>query len=372
MTKVTCDILDDWPAVEALVPEWNALLQRSRADTIFLTWEWIAAWKETAGRDARPFVVAARDTDGALIGLAPFYRTKLSLLGLVPFNALRILGDYPTGAEYGDWIVRADREAEASSALGGALARTKRTWDCIWMPKVSGWTGASDAIPRACGEKRLLWRSRPKGFGYTALPPTADEYRKSLSANKRQQLRSELKRINARGSVRLLRCRTQEELPRFLDALFDLHHKRRMLLGDEGSFRRKPEEADFYRRFMPVALNRQWLWLFGLEDGGEMKAVQLGYVYNGVFNQMQEGFDPEYLKGAGNVLRAHVIDECIAAGVKGVDFLANMSEHKRRWLAEPRVGADLFIASPKLKNRLLFAGPIWPKGQRLRPVRPVG
>jgi CelD/BcsL family acetyltransferase involved in cellulose biosynthesis len=368
---MTAQILDDWARVEAIAPEWNGLLARSRANTVFLTWEWICAWKETAGRDAQPFVVIVRDSQGALAGVAPFYRTKLSFMNVLPFSALRILGDYPTGAEYGDWIVRTDCEAEASGALGGALAGAHRAWDCIWMPKVSGWTGASEAITRACGEKRLLWRSRPKGFAYTALPATADQYRKSLSSNKRQQLRSELKRVNARETVRLLRCRTQEELPRFLDALFDLHHRRRLLLGDEGSFKRKPEEADFYRRFIPVALDRDWLWLFGLEDEGKLRAVQLGYVYDGVFHQMQEGFDPDYVKGAGNVLRAHVIDECIAAGVRGVDFLANMSEHKRRWLAEPRVGADLFIASPKLKNRLLFAGPIWPKGQSLRPVRSV-
>jgi CelD/BcsL family acetyltransferase involved in cellulose biosynthesis len=371
MMQMVPSILDDWSGVQALAPEWNALLARSRANTIFLTWEWIAAWKETAGRGASPFVVSVRDSRGALAGVAPFYRTKLSLMNVLSFNALRILGDYPTGAEYGDWIVTEDGEAEVSAALGDALACASRAWDCIWMPKVSGWTGASDAITRTCRDTRLLSRSRPKGFAYTALPDSAEQYRKSLSSNKRQQLRSELKRINARESVRLLRCTTQEELPRFLDALFDLHHKRRRLLGDEGSFLRKPEEADFYRRFAPVALERNWLWLYGLEDAGELRAVQLGYVYGGVFHQMQEGFDPEYVKGAGNVLRAHVIDECIAAGVRGVDFLANMSEHKRRWLAEPRVGADLFIASPKLKNRLLFAGPIWPKGQTLRPVRSI-
>ena len=371
MNVMKHQILDNWAAVNALAPEWNALLERSRANTIFLTWEWIAAWRETAGRDAQPFVVALRDDDGALVGLAPFYRTTLSLMGVMPFSALRILGDYPTGAEYGDWIVRTDREPEATAALSQALAGAGRAWDCIWMPKVSGWTGASDALAKACRDGRLLWRSRPKGFGYTPLPATAEAYRKSLSANKRQQLRAETKRVSARENIRFVRCRTQEELPRFLDALFDLHYKRRSLLGDEGSFRRKPEEADFYRRFMPVALDRNWLWLYGIEDGGQLKAVQLGYVYDGVFNQMQEGFDPEFVKGAGNVLRAHVIDECIAAGVRGVDFLANMTEHKRRWLAEPRVGADLFIASPKLKNRLLIAGPIWPKGQQLRPVRGV-
>ena len=371
MTSLKTTIVDTWAGVDALAPEWNALLERSRANTIFLTWEWIQAWRATAGADAQPYVVMARDGEGTLVGVAPFYRTKLSLMNVLPFTALRILGDYPTGAEYGDWIVDASREAEGAAALGGALARARRAWDCIWMPRVSGWTGASDAITRACRDARLLSRSRPKGFAYTALPATPEQYRKSLSANKRQQLRAEMKRINSREGVKIVRCETPADLPRFIDALFDLHYRRRQLLGDEGSFRKKPEEADFYRRFIPVALDRGWLWFYGIEEAGVLRAVQIGYVYAGVFHQMQEGFDPDYVKGAGNVLRAHVIDDCIAAGVHGLDFLANMSEHKRRWLAEPRLGADLFIASPKLKNRLLIAGPIWPKGQQLRPVRSV-
>jgi hypothetical protein len=190
MNVMKHQILDNWAAVNALAPEWNALLERSRANTIFLTWEWIAAWRETAGRDAQPFVVALRDDEGALVGIAPFYRTTLSLMGVMPFSALRILGDYPTGAEYGDWIVRTDREAEATAALSQALAGAGRAWDCIWMPKVSGWTGASDALAKATAVALAAQRLRlHPAAGNRRRVPQVPVRKQTAAASRRDQAR---------------------------------------------------------------------------------------------------------------------------------------------------------------------------------------
>jgi CelD/BcsL family acetyltransferase involved in cellulose biosynthesis len=195
-----------------------------------------------------------------------------------------------------------------------------------------------------------------------------EAYLRSLSTNKRQQMKAERKRFSVRRRVVVQRCERSAELPQFLDALLELHHKRWKTQGEEGSFRRKPELAEFYKQFAPVALTNGWLWLFALRDCGEYKAVQLGYVYNDVFHQLQEGFDPDYEPGAGNLLRTHVIEACIAAGIRTIDFLGGVTEHKRRWLAEKRIGCDIFIGKRTLKNHPLFALGVWPTGRYLRPT----
>jgi CelD/BcsL family acetyltransferase involved in cellulose biosynthesis len=71
----------------------------------------------------------------------------------------------------------------------------------------------------------------------------------------------------------------------------------------------------------------------------------------------------------GNVLRAKVVEQCIAEGVKSLDFLGEMTEHKRRWRATVRVGHDVFFGRPGLKMRLLFTAQMWPTGRYLRPVQ---
>lgn len=359
------DILDNWKDVAALGPAWNWLLARSNANSIFLTWEWIAAWLEAGGKERPPFIVCVRDSQGELIGIAPFYVSLYRFGGIIPYRTLRIVADYATGADYPDWIMMPEYETEIRQAIVAELLRRQSHWDCLWMPSVAGWTGAKERVLGACQPEAFHLRSRPRDFGVVTLPNSMDMYLRSLSSNKRQQLRGEIKRIGRQANVTMTRCETVDEIPQYLEALFDLHFRRWQIRGEEGSFRRKPQLMTFYQEFVPRALANGWLWFYALKDHDEYKAVQLGYVYGQVFHQIQEGFDPEYTKGVGNVLRAHVMEQCIAAGVATVDFLGEMTEHKRRWLAVQRDGCDLFLAPRKLKNYPLFSAEIWPTGRFL-------
>lgn len=363
---LTSEIISDWSRFTTTKDEWNDLLGRSRADTIFLTWEWMRSWVEVVGESVRPFIIVIRDPHGSLAGIAPFYYAELRLAGILPYRTLRIMGDEPTGAEYPDWIARADREAEVTEAIVTALAAVPEQWDCIWMPRVAGWTAAVERILTPCRRVRLYCHIRPRDFAFFQLPQDPQAYNRALSTNKRQQLRKEMNRIIGRSGIAITRCTTVNELSRFLDALFELHHRRWETQGEEGTFQRKPNQVQFYREFAPAALEKGWLWLFALEEHGQIKAIQIGYVYRNVFHQLQEGFDPQYLKGAGNVLRAKIIEACIANGISAYDFLGGMTEHKRRWLATNRTGYDLFIGRRMTKNHLLFWRNIWPTGRYLR------
>src|SRR2546430_131369 len=102
------ELLHEWGRFFHLEPEWNELLGRSRADTIFLRWEWIRTWAEIGGRDVQPAVVVVRDDNGALAAVAPLYLSALQFLGTVRYRALLAMGHRETGAVYPDLIVRAD------------------------------------------------------------------------------------------------------------------------------------------------------------------------------------------------------------------------------------------------------------------------
>jgi CelD/BcsL family acetyltransferase involved in cellulose biosynthesis len=361
-------VLTDWASVRMLAPEWNALLGKSRADTIYLSWEWVSAWAEVVGRRHRPMVITARDRAGALCALAPLYTTRYTLLGAVPYTVLRVMGDQPTGAEYPDWVLRRDCEREAAEAIAKTLAESRRRWDLLWMPQVSGWSGARERIVAGCRAAGLHCNSRPSGFGSIALPGSIDDYEKALSDNRRRQFRSQRNKIMRKPGVTISRCRSADELPRYLAALFDLHGRRREALGERGTFLERPDETHFYKAFVPLALEKGWLRLSALRDEGEFKAVQLGYVYGNAYHQLQEGFDPAYLAGAGNVLRYEVIRECIESGIREYDFLGGYTDHKRRWLASPRGGYDLLIGRPGALNLAVFEGAVWPTGRFLKPA----
>jgi len=361
-------IIEDWSGFTGLEKEWDELLTSTDADTIFLSWPWLKSWSDVVGDSVRPFVITVRDADDRLVGAAPFYLSAMRALGVVSYRTLRIMADEGTGGEYPDWILRRGHEKAAADAIVVALKKARRRWDCIWMPRMAGWTGAGDRIGQACERAGFYVHQRVREFAAVKLPPTYPAYVSSLSPNKRQNLQTETRRIQRRKGVTITRCTSVEQIEPMLDDLFDLHHRRWNKRGQDGGFVHRPNMVRFYRQFAPAALQQGWLQLFALEEGGQRKAVQIGYVYDRVFLQLQEGFDPEYVTGAGNVLRGKVIEAAIADGVTTYDFLGDMSEHKRRWLAVVRHGFDLLIGHRSLKNRALFFKEVWPTGRYLRPV----
>jgi CelD/BcsL family acetyltransferase involved in cellulose biosynthesis len=357
------EILETWSALECLEPEWNLLLRCSRSNTLFLTWEWIAAWARVVAGSVTPLVVVVRDDHGRLVGLGPFYRTELTLLGTLSYATLRILGDYPTGAEYPDWIARRDCEGPVGEAIASALARAPDRWDCIWMPGAPDWSGAPTRVRGACEAAGFRVRERPTEFATLELPSRVEDYVAALSRKTQRRLKTTAARLHRRDGIRVVHCDSADQIPAFLDALFDLHHRRWKLRGDQGTFRRKPSEAAFYREFAPLSFARGWLRITALQEHGIFKAVHIGHVYDRTYHAMQEGFDPDYVSGVGNYLRVRLFESCIAEGVHFIDMLGEWSEHKRRLLAQPRAGRDLLIARRCAKNAPLLAAGIWPTGR---------
>lgn len=369
---LSATVVQDWASVERLGQEWNALLRKSAADTIFLTWEWIHTWLDVSGRHSQPLVVVVRNGQGALVAIAPFYVCRYRFLSLFEYRVLRTVGDWPTGGEYPDLIVDQEVEEQALCCIAKALLQHRRFWDCIWMPKLAGWTGVSERLAQCGRHGRLHFRRREMYFGFLPLPASIREFEASFSADRRQQMRRKKKQLLAREGFAFGRCEDAASLGEYLHGLFDLHARRWSTRGQQGVFRRKPDEARFYEQFTPLALRAGWLRVYAAMEGGSLKAVQLGYVYNNVFLQMQEGFDPAYQAGVGNVLRHHVIEACIDEKLAAYDFLGEMSEHKSRWLAHKRTGYDIFMGHRSLRNLLLFALRVWPSGRFMRPVQQGG
>jgi CelD/BcsL family acetyltransferase involved in cellulose biosynthesis len=362
------EILSTWQMLDSIENEWNQLLRTTPANSIFLTWEWIQAWREVVGENKQLFVVTVRDDQDQLIGIAPFHTYSMRFLGAMNYTALRTLADYSTASEYPDWIVKPDVEKEVLAKITEVLLSASKHWDLIWMPRMAGWTGAYERIANSAKQAGMLLHAMPSVFSNFALPESLQEFEQGFSAKRRQQMRRNKRNLLSLPGVSIEACSDPADLDSYTEALFDLHHRRRMLLGDSGCFVRRPAEAAFYRNFLPKALERGWLRLFALTQDNVIKAIQVGYAYHGEFLQMQEGFDPDFVSGAGNVLRHVVIEKCIDEGLQNYDNLGGFTEHKRRWGAQERSGHSVLIGHPSLKNRLLFMREIWPAGKYLREI----
>jgi len=362
------ELLRNQRQLSALESDWNELLADSAADTIFLTWQWIASWIEVQDEVPDIFVVVARDERGRLIAVAPLYRTKYRLIGCQDISILRVLGDSTFGGEYGNIIVRHGYVEEVADLLSQQLAASSKEWDMIWIRNFAKWTDSYSILERILGHSQLLVRERHRSFSSVPLPSDPKEFLQRASANNRQQIRRTCRKVFADQNMRVFQIRSAESLPFYLNTLFDLHRRRWMVKNDPGAFERNPRQKSFYRSFSPKAMKHGWLRIVVLEEAGCAVAIQYGFRYKDTYVQLQEGFDPSHISGLGNALRRYAIESFIRESIREYDFLGGQTEHKRRWQAIERAGCDFLVAHHRPLSRLLFKSGIWPAGRFLKRV----
>jgi len=349
--------------LEQLAPEWNSLLRASEADSIFLTWEWISSWLETISPNIPLMVVTIRDAERQLIAVAPFYRTRLYVFGRIPYQCLRVLGDSNSGAEYPDIIVQRGLEEIAIPMISEIYAKHAKKWDWVWLPNIAGWTGALERLTKAFQPNAITIKKQPYSFSSIHLPASWEVFIPLLPQGRASILRRQANRATREHALEVHICHQAEDLPKFLDIFFKLHTKRWQSKEQGGSFARWPGMEDFYRDFAVKALENGWLAFFSLSIDGIYQASQYGYIYNNIFHQLQEGFDPEGLPGSGNILREKVVRWCMEHNIREYDFLGGYSQHKASWGAVERWGWRLFLGRRCLKNLPIQLTGIWPSGR---------
>ena len=130
----------DWLAGEAA---WSRLLERSNADALFQSWEWLTLWWQCFGETlaAVPEILAFQ-RGGELVGVAPLYRRRVVRHGLLPATSVQLIGlswrdPAPPISEYLD-VVAIVEEADAvrRACMRAMLDET------AWTEWVIGFTAA--------------------------------------------------------------------------------------------------------------------------------------------------------------------------------------------------------------------------------------
>src|SRR5262245_21076927 len=77
--EVTVELFGGPDELADLKPIWNDLLAESSANTIFLTWEWAAAWWYAFGSQFEACILKCSDRGGRPVGLVPMFRVRESI-----------------------------------------------------------------------------------------------------------------------------------------------------------------------------------------------------------------------------------------------------------------------------------------------------
>src|ERR1051325_11155290 len=113
------EIINDIEQFFSLREDWNALLESSASNCVFLTHEWLSAWWNHLADGRQLFILTARES-GRLAGVLPVSERGAQVARMMP-RSLEFLGSGIIGSDYLDVVIRKGRESEVIGAFADTL-----------------------------------------------------------------------------------------------------------------------------------------------------------------------------------------------------------------------------------------------------------
>ena len=336
-------VYDTVESLSSLESEWEQLISEFPAATTFCTLDWLLPWWRAFGNDQQLRVVAFRDRS-RLIGLAPLSITPHAALGGIKLKLLRIMGDGSGDSDNLDLPVLPGYEEPFLDAVLDFLDGDKIGWDVAQFNTLPNNSAAGTLLLAHLKERGYVLYTSQRPWLVTHLPAEWEAYLAQLSSENRNNLKRYTRRLGRHYQVEIRKCTKEEELSRGLEDLFELHQKRWQLRGEPGTFA-SAERRKFYFELSCALLKHGNLEFWMITLNGKTAAAQFCFRHGeGVF-LLQEGFDPGHSADrVGFILRGHVLEQLVAAGVRRYDFLYGQSEGKQIWVPQLQHYQDIHFA----------------------------
>ena len=342
---------------EALRPEWNELLARSRCQSVFLTWEWLNAWwRHIGSRTSQLGILTIRIPSGRLVGIGPFCITRSDVMGA---SVLRFLGTTRVSSEYLDVICESGLESQIAPAVAQALFDRSVSWDLLVLSDLlESATVLNELRPHVLARGVAWEETVSQHCPYLTLPETKEKFLSVLGASTRALLKRRTRKLMQLGAeIEEVDSADALLVSMRLDALFALHEKRWTMRGRKGNM---GEDAIhlFHREVAQTFLERGWLRLYSLKVHDKVIASLYSFRYGGKLFYYQAGFDPSWSNySPGLVLMGQGIERAISEGLEEFDYLRGLEPYKTRWTKIQRETRCLtLVPAGRLKGYAYFRG----------------
>ena len=312
--------------MDALETEWQRLASDCPAATVFQTYEWNAAWWKhfgrVPGRSLR--LVTFRDSEGALVGLAPL---MTSFWYATPLRRLSFLG---TGtSDYLDVLAAPGWEHAVGQSLYSYL-ESSGGWQIADFQQLRAGSFFREHCP--VGPGRLAVYDAPgEACPYLPLPATWDALLAGLGKKTRANVGYYDRALVKVYEVASGAVTDEAEIDSELTRLFELHGRRWNQRWLPGVFAGRRVQA-FHRDVARRLLKQNWLRLFYLRLDGVTQASLYCFSYADRICYYQGGFEPTLARlSLGTVLTARAMQTAITEEKQVFDFLRGDEPYKAKW-----------------------------------------
>lgn len=353
------ELYTDWTqASDALTDQWESLLKRTAVHATFMRPFWHGAWWEAyqSGKSLR--LLAARDDDGTLMGLAPLFQHELDVQeGLLPpVNVERpndVEGDitrrflHPLGgtevSDYLDWVVDADVAEPVYRALWGYLRDEMTDWDILDLHCIPAESPTLQWLPELAREDgREAQVVKEEVCPVIHLPDDWETYLDGLDKKQRHEIRRKIRKANREVDVSWRQHGPEDDLEQDLEQFIELHESS---TADKEAFW-NPATRRFFQQITADLKRLGDLELSFIYFNGQPVATLLCFMDQGDMLVYNSGYLSGHYRSlsSGLVLLAFVIEDAIERGVKRFDFLRGDERYKYDFGGSDRMIYRLGIA----------------------------
>jgi len=338
--------------------EWNSLLERSLTNEMFLLWEWIYSWWDVFKDGNRElYILCGKNSRGEMIGLAPFYLQKSSVLGIVRRHILRLCSSLETYPDHLDIIATEDYGESFLEAVLKYLIQNDQDWDLIKLEGVCENSIIKRYLTSAPPKvKKLLVTSVPDSkCPYLVIDRSFEDYLKSFSAKKRQTLLRKRRVLMNREKAVFKKVQRDEEPEKYIRELFALHGERARQKGIRTTFSGENLIA-FHKKIVHLLLKDDKVVLAFLYNGFNPLVSYYCIKHNKKVYYYQAGLSQEgERKSAGTVLFSLLLEDAFAEKYKEFDFLRGSEEYKSFWTKNYRENYSIALRKDNVTNRMAYS-----------------
>ena len=327
-----------------LKKDWDALLKKSKSDTVFLTWEWMYTWWECFKENKQLFILAVYGENEEMVGIAPLCMDKKKIGGIPVLNYIKFLGTMPISSDHLDFIIYQGREREVLGTIVNYLFK-ENIWDLCLLSNIPASSLTGKLLKEIMGNRPSQYEIS-QVCPYIPLPDQIEDFYSSLSRNMRNTIKRRRRNLHRKyNGFEFVTWKNPDEIDSAMERMFELHEKRWMVVKHKGNFI-KNDVRKFHKKIAGLFLHSDMLRLYFLRVQGKDVATLYTFKYNDKLYYYQGGWDPE-LSGdnVGGVLTALVIEDAINRGCSEYDFLRGTEDYKIRLTDKKREEIDIFIVN---------------------------
>ena len=354
-----------------LETDWNLLCEQTNS-TIFQTFDWNRTWWKNFG-DFGELQIFVLYNEGKVVGIAPLFFDRYSLIGITSYTCLRLIGskvgktkDGPllgTNAysDYLQFLILDEYESSFYEHLMVFL-KGETHFDAMILEEIPEQSSTLAILEKDFSSFGLKAEMKNASKTTRVVPEENgwEGYLKNLSGNERKNVRKSLRKIDSSEDnvFRVETSDTDDDFEHYLKKLIELHQDQWNREGFPGTFSQKSMKSFFLetcRKLQKKAAIRVYALLPVATTGVENSvAIAIVMIFNNQMYLQHGAMDitsPLIDIGPGKILNATLIKEAVQSGLT-FDFLRGNELYKKRLANNINQNKTIKISSGSVRQVL--------------------